>query len=301
MSDFPDDPSVVARRKELLNQKSTGIASPVEGSLRSESSRANLQNEITWQSSDSDRVRNYFYQVFKPLDNSSLNEFTNELSSYLNSQDLDLPDGSLVVFLRNELREAIGQALSRAARRKEIAKEALENLHEVLSSADLEMLLKEFGSNFITALNKDILNGLSISEQIEMLEPLFLIGALSEETVKSTQENFFQDLQSLDPATALFRQTEITLKKIDKEFTLLLEELIEGKPRKGVKGFSKVNELTKLAKHEAKVRVRRKRGFYGALIFFLFFALFNFAGTSYNLNFVLSAGLTCIIGLVSKK
>lgn len=301
MSDFPDDPSVAAKRRAYMEQSSSVEAPPLEGSLSRTNLRSSLQNEASWQPSDSERVRVHFAQFFKPLLNSSLEDFTQGLSTYLQSQDLELPDGSLVIFLRNELREAIGQILSKAARRKEITRDALENLHEVLSSVDLELLLKEFGSNFISGLNKDILNGLSISEQIGYFEPLFLIGALSEETVNKTKEQFLEEIRSADPITSLFGNVEQTLKEIDKEFTYLLEELIEGKPRKGVKNFSKISELTKEAKQKAQKKRQIERRFFGALIFVILFAAFHFTGTSLNLNLCLSAGITAILALVSSK
>lgn len=301
MSDFPDDPSVAAKKRAYMEQSSSVDIPPLEGSLSRSNLRSTLQNEASWQPSDSERVRVQFTQFFKPLLNSSLEDFTSGLSTYLKSQDLDLPDGSLVIFLRNELREAIGQVLSKAARRKEITMDALENLHEVLSSADLELLLKEYGSNFIISLNKDILNGLSISEQIGYFEPLFLLGALSEESVKETKEQFLLELRSADPITSIFGGIEQSLKEIDKEFTNLLEELIEGKPRKGVRNFSKISEITKEAQLKATKRRKLERRFFGALIFVILFAGFHFAGTSLNLNLCLSAGITAVLALVSSK
>ena len=295
MSDFPDDPSAIAARKAYL-ERSEGApqSSTIEGKLGVKFSRDALQNELTWQPQDTERVRQFTEQVFLKLQDLSLRDFTSGLKAFLESQPLDLPDGSLVIFLKNEIKEAIAHALSRAGRRREITKEALENLHEVLSCAHLEVLLDEFGINFISMMNQDILNGLSFSEQIETFDLLLDFPGIAKENAEKVRDDIYFELRTSDPITAIFASIEQSLKTIDKEFTALFEDLVEGKPRRAPGHISKISSAAREAKAKISHGEIQAKRFYKFLFFLIIFGSFKLLGTSTNLALCLSVGFVAI-------
>ncbi|GEM_PF-5515125 len=275
---------------EKTSQEITKNLEPerLSGDLKKTIDRSTYQNKLTWQQEDSDRTLSIFRNAISQFND--LDTLPGNLRELLTKNPLNFPDEGLVLTIKNELREAIGEALRRAASRAVVKHEALMSLHEVLLDFDLGLLKEVFGSNYVFQIAKDILKAHYRVDQFEIYGSLSGIVGIHEEVVKELRDNYVNAFTKTDPITTFILKGEKIVKEIEQDLQVLLALAVGDDA-----GFkSKLAEISSKVKVAEAKRVLAKKAAnkgYSFLLGIISFGLLNYLGADLEIALCAGAGL----------
>lgn len=277
---------------ELKTKETVQSVEPeiLRGDFKKTIDRSEYQNNLTWQKEDGDRTLSIYRNGINSLSLDNLQNFTDELGAFLSKNPISFPDTNLVLTIKNELREAIGEALRRAASKGSIKHEALMSLHEVLSDHDLLDLKQVYGSNYIFQIAKDILKSHHRVDQFEVYETVSDIVGIHEENVRELKDRFVDAFSRTDPITSFILKGEEVVKEIERDLEVLLA-LAVGDERGFKAKFSEVTSKVKIAEAKRVLAKKSANKCYSFLLGVVSFLVLNLIQADFEIAVSVSAGL----------
>lgn len=275
--------------KQSLEQTVENAPS-LDGKLKNTVDRSFYQNKQTWQKEDSDRTLSIFRDAIKNFNSSSLEDLTAGIKDLTSRYPINFPDQNLVAEVKRELKEAVGEALQRAASKMAITQEALTSLHEVLLDADLGLLRDLFGSNYIFQIAKDILKSHYRVDQFEIYGTLSDVVGIHETIVRDLRDDYINHFKNSDPITSFILKGEDVVKDLEQELEKLIALALGDE--KGFKAqIAQVSGKIKAAESKKVLAKKAANKCYAAILALLSFVALSVLGADLLIALVLSIGL----------
>lgn len=265
-------------------------APSLQGKLKNSVDRAFYQNKQTWQKEDSERTISIFRNAIKGFPLDSIEELSAAMSGFLSKNPINFPDENLVAEIKRELREAIGEALRRAASRATIKHESLMSLHEVLLDADLGILKEIYGSNYLFQIAKDILKAHHRIDQFDVYGTVTDIIGIHEQVVRDLRDDYLNYFNGTDPITSFILKGESVVKELEKELELLVALAVGDEA--GFKAqLAQVSNKVKLAEAKRALAKKASSNLFAIILGLISFLALFLIGADYLIAIVLGLGI----------